>query len=328
MNKTDVLVIGAGMTGLMAAEALRRQGVSVRVVDKGRGVGGRMATRRLDGAVFDHGAQFFTAEDDRFLAWVEAWQKEGVVAGWGHGFVGENGHHRLNRHRRYVGRDGMTTVPKRLARDLDVRLSMPITALIRRGGQWVATSRDGDAFQARGLMVTCPVPQAIALIRTVPDHDVDFLRRLEQVVYEPCLVLLTSLDGPSGLPEPGGLRLRNRVLAWLGDNHAKGISPRRHAVTIQADPRFSQAHYDAPSEAVIREIRDVAQPLLAARILSAQLKKWRYAEVADGWDAPYANGPSREAPMVLAGDAFGGPCVEGAALSGLTAAEWMAGALG
>ena len=41
----------------------------LRVVDKGRGFGGRMASRRIDTpngvARFDHGAQFFTTRSDR-----------------------------------------------------------------------------------------------------------------------------------------------------------------------------------------------------------------------------------------------------------------------
>jgi predicted NAD/FAD-dependent oxidoreductase len=53
---TDVLIIGAGMSGTAAAE-LSRAGRKLLVVDKGRGVGGRMASRRIGEAVFDHGAQ-------------------------------------------------------------------------------------------------------------------------------------------------------------------------------------------------------------------------------------------------------------------------------
>ena len=55
----DVAVVGAGMAGLSAARALVDAGRSVVVFDKGRGIGGRMATRRLGAAVFDHGAQYF-----------------------------------------------------------------------------------------------------------------------------------------------------------------------------------------------------------------------------------------------------------------------------
>ncbi|MBE0566903.1 MAG: NAD(P)-binding protein [Krumholzibacteria bacterium] len=57
----DVLVVGAGMSGLMAAQTLTDQGVRVLVLEKDSSVGGRLATRRIGGGRADQGAQFFTA---------------------------------------------------------------------------------------------------------------------------------------------------------------------------------------------------------------------------------------------------------------------------
>ncbi len=62
------LVIGAGLTGLTAARALQARGINAAVFDKGRGVGGRLATRWNDTpegsrAFYDHGAQFFTVRE-------------------------------------------------------------------------------------------------------------------------------------------------------------------------------------------------------------------------------------------------------------------------
>ncbi|MSO32728.1 MAG: FAD-dependent oxidoreductase, partial [Ilumatobacteraceae bacterium] len=64
MTKKRVVVVGAGIAGLTAARALSHAGHSVIVLDKGRSVGGRMATRRIGDATVDHGAQFFTVRSD------------------------------------------------------------------------------------------------------------------------------------------------------------------------------------------------------------------------------------------------------------------------
>ena len=82
-----IVIVGAGIAGLLAAQTLKRAGKDVLVVDKGRGVGGRMATRRVGAGVIDHGAQFFTVRSERFGALVAEWQAAGLVTEWTHGFA-------------------------------------------------------------------------------------------------------------------------------------------------------------------------------------------------------------------------------------------------
>ncbi len=41
----DIVIIGGGMSGSACARALRAEGLIVRLIDKGRGIGGRIATR-------------------------------------------------------------------------------------------------------------------------------------------------------------------------------------------------------------------------------------------------------------------------------------------
>ena len=75
MPRLRIVVVGAGMTGLTAARALSGQGHDVVVIDKARGPGGRMSTRRDNDLRFDHGAQYFTcllytsdaADDTQFV---------------------------------------------------------------------------------------------------------------------------------------------------------------------------------------------------------------------------------------------------------------------
>ena len=66
----DAIVIGAGISGLAAATELARAGCKTIILEKSRGIGGRMATRRVGAAVCDHGAQFFTVRTRAFAATV------------------------------------------------------------------------------------------------------------------------------------------------------------------------------------------------------------------------------------------------------------------
>ncbi len=63
-----VVVVGAGLAGLACARALTDAGVPVRILERGRVVGGRLASRRLDGRPADIGAAYFTVDDPAFAA--------------------------------------------------------------------------------------------------------------------------------------------------------------------------------------------------------------------------------------------------------------------
>ncbi len=66
-----VAIIGAGFAGLAAARALRQAGIAVEIYEKSRRAGGRVATRKVGGVMFDSGAQNIKSQDtelERVLA--------------------------------------------------------------------------------------------------------------------------------------------------------------------------------------------------------------------------------------------------------------------
>src|SRR5207253_7051296 len=77
-----IAIIGTGIAGLSAAQALRDTGYEVQLFDKSRGSGGRMSSKRSDAGALDMGAQYFTARDRRFVIEVQRWQANGWVAVW------------------------------------------------------------------------------------------------------------------------------------------------------------------------------------------------------------------------------------------------------
>ena len=77
-----IVVVGAGISGCVCAWRLANSGHEVVLVEKGRGVGGRMSTRRMEGARIDHGAQFFTVRDPRMKVLLSHWEQEKAVVPW------------------------------------------------------------------------------------------------------------------------------------------------------------------------------------------------------------------------------------------------------
>ncbi len=311
----SVLVVGAGVAGLAAGGRLADSGYRVTVVDKARGVGGRLATRRIGAARLDHGAQFFTVRGAEMGALVEGWLARGAAREWCRGF-----RRPPDGNPRYVGATGMTDLAKDLAGGLDVALSTRVETLSPGDDEhgWVAHSDRGATFGADAVVLTPPVPQTLALVGTLCTPEArDALRA---VSYTPTLALLAVLDEDPGIPPPGALQLTEGPLSWVADNRSKGISP-VPAVTVHAGPRASAGWWELGSEATMAALLGAARPWIGSRDpLEAQLVRWRYA-------APDVSHPDRclvavdtERPVVCAGDAFGEPRVEGALLSGLAAA--------
>ncbi len=316
----DVIVIGAGLSGLLAAAGLQSGGARVLVLDKGRGVGGRLATRRTDSGVFDHGAQFFTARDPQFHSQVEAWQAAGIVKAWATGFALADGTYKRDGETRFCGVKGMASIAKHLAHGLDVRVSAKVVRVQTEGRGWVVTTEAGEGFSGRALLLTPPVPQSLELLATgdfpLPERVRDQLRQIE---YAACLAVLAQLMGPSRITEPGGLWFNGEPVSWMADNQRKGVSTAAGAaVTIHAGQQFSRAHWESPEGEVTAALLAFAAPWLGSVPVETQLHRWRYS-------LPLRVHPERclvlrePAPLVFAGDAFGGPRVEGAALSGLAA---------
>src|SRR4051812_49983885 len=85
LGEAPVVVIGAGISGTACARALRAAGVPVRVLDRGRRVGGRMALRRerIGGVehVVDIGASYFTVSDPAYAALADDWRFAGPGPG-------------------------------------------------------------------------------------------------------------------------------------------------------------------------------------------------------------------------------------------------------
>ena len=327
-NPRSCIVVGAGMSGLLAAGALQREGWSVTVLDKSRGLGGRMATRRVGGGSFDHGAQFFTVRGDRFAGLVDDWLDAGAAVEWTRGFADAEGKPNEDGHPRYRGAAGMSSIPKHLAGGLDVRTGERAVGVDVHADGWDVACESGLQLGASALVLAVPVPQALELA-TSGDYILPggARRRLEAVSYDPCLALMVVLDGPGSVPEPGGMQIQGEPLDWIGDNRRKGIS-QVSAVTIHAGPQWSRAHFEDDeaeiTEALISFASDRLGTDLSSSVVESSLARWRYSWVTIPHPEPFL-AASRDPALLFCGDAFGQPKVEGAALSGLAAADYLLG---
>ena len=310
MNET-IAVVGAGIAGLLLARELKARGADVVVFDKSRGLGGRLATKRVGEAVFDQGAQYITAKSARFTALVAEWAANGVVAQW----PGASTH-------RWIAKPSMNALGKFLGEGLDVRREAKILSVRREFGVWELEIEKQASWRAGRLVLTAPVPQSLALLKA---GEVDLLKAwsggLAALTYHPCLALLVTLSGASAVPAEG-VALTDGPVRWLADNSKKGIAPGvAAAVTVHLNPEFAAEHYAKTETELAALVLPGIESWLGAPVVSVALHRWKFSEPTATYAEPCVWRP--ELGLGFAGDAFGGPRVEGAALSGLALADKM-----
>lgn len=344
----DAIVIGAGIAGLTAAARVGGHGRSVLVLDKSRGVGGRMATRRVGGAVCDHGAQFFTQRTPAFHGVVEQAMHEAAVVEWCRGFsrdgsISADASAVGDGHPRYRGVRGMTDLPKWLAgnlaargNEIEVRTGAKATSVAVAADRVRVTieGQDGavEVVEAAGCVLTAPVPQALDLLAAGGSADrleADAIGRLRTVDYDPCFAVMLVLDRPSLLPEPGAIQFGADApgpVAWVADNHRKGISS-VPALTVHATGAFSREHFDVPPDEVAAVLVDAVRPWIdgdvGTVIVERSIHRWKFAAPTTILPDPFV-AVSWSPPIFCCGDAFAGPRVEGAFSSGAAAGTMLA----
>ncbi len=316
-----VIIIGAGIAGLSAACRLAAANIPVLVLDKGRGLGGRMATRRSGDATFDHGAQFFSAKTPDFQRVVEEAKRLDIVQPWWPKIPD-------NHHPRWIGTAGMNAVPKFLAENLTVLQEKRVTQIQDQGDEWHVITEELDMYHASAVLVTIPAPQALELLDKSAGHLPEFSHEpLHQIAYHPCLALLVTLDQASSVPAPGGLALEHKNVTWIADNFQKGIS-KQPSVTIHASPSFSQLHLHIDPNVVAEKMLEAAAEFIKpAKIIEHQLHRWRYSLAYERYAEPFWEAKT-ELPLLFGGDGFGSGNVEGAFLSGWAMGSGLLGVVG
>lgn len=344
-----VVVVGAGISGLAAARALAAAGRSVLVLERARGVGGRCATRRIDGDQrVDFGVAFLHGREPEFLAAL-AEVPGAALPGWPSVILGggrpcqpdafAEGEQRLA----FV--DGVAAFPRHLARGLDVRTDARVTGLATSGDTIGLSIEGAMPLVARTVILALAVEQARDLLAGLGGRAPGLATAsalLTMMASTPCLTLIAAY--PEGVPGPAfhvSYPEDSRILQAISHDSSKRVSPAATVMVYQAHARWSREHLDPTIEGRFSESTDGwARALLAeaARLLgpwagapsSFQAHRWRYARTDRSAElgAPillHLPGDGAPGPRLgLAGELFApGGGVESAWMSGTRLARMI-----
>lgn len=314
-----VIVVGAGISGVVCARTLNQAGVPVTVLDRGHRIGGRMATRTLDGRPVDTGASYFTVSEPRFEAVVEDWRSRGLAHHWTETFsVLGDGREPMAQTKsgpvRWGTPGGLRTLVEDHARGLDVR-RVDVAGVRREQDTWLV-----DGTPASAVVLAMPDAQARRLlgqeVEVALDRD-----------FEPALVLSAWWEGrtwPSDFD--GGFVNDHDVLAWVADD-GRRRGDGAPLLVAHSTPDFARAHLEDPESTtpeMVAALRDVMG--IQESPVGTHVQRWSLAKPSGERDESHL---LTDTLLGVCGDGWGPQSkVEGGWLSGLALGEALAARLG
>lgn len=322
-----VAIVGAGISGLACARALRDAGFDPQLFEKSSGVAGRMSTRRGDGWQCDHGAQYFTARDPAFRVEVGRWLAAGVAQRWLPRLraFGPGGAVRVPDEslERFVGVPGMTAPGRLLAEGLPVRTQSTVDALARGPGGWrlCCAERGWIDESFASVLLALPAPQAAVLLAGAPGAAPALEALTRAARMRACWALMLRYPAPLVLDFDAAF-VNEGPLRWVARDAGKPGRAGPETWLLHAEAEWSERHVDEPPERVGPMLVEAFVRLGGAVPADWTAHRWRYADTARPLEADCAWDSG--AGLGLCGDWLAGGKVEGAWRSGCALARAVA----
>jgi renalase len=349
----DVAIAGAGICGLTCAVALQEAGYRVVVVEKSKGVGGRVATRRLEHAWVDHGAPTLSRDlqdEAQYGAFVSALARQNLIQSWPvdhiHQVVLERGKWRTQTIqtsgsvRDYVAPAGITAIAKSLTDNLDICRGQRVAAIQLDSQQsyWqistepvatpavtpAVTGEQPMTLRSKALVLAIPAPQSFDLCAPLAGIGMSpsVMDVLQGVTFDPCITAIASYPSIS-LPW-SELRCEQDPIIQriLCDSH-KRPTPEALWFAIHSTPVFAAQYLETDvTEAGQQMLEHLGQVYLPwmANPASLQMHRWRYAIASGGYPGEplLAN---FDLPLWICGDWCVGATIQDAFEVGLDVAQ-------
>lgn len=316
-----VVVVGAGIAGVACARTLLAAGQPVRLIDRGRRIGGRMAVTTVDGRPVDIGASYLTVSDERFAAVVTDWQRRGLARPWTDHFdVFTDGEpaRPAGGPVRWGAPGGLRSLVVDLAAGLNVETAT-VSSVDGAGGR--PPTLDGRPVAA--IVLAMPDPQAARLL----SPQLTAVRDQLVTPFDPVLAVAVGWSQRGWRPDLDGAFVNgDPCLSWIADD-GRRRGDGAAVLVAHSTPAFAAQHLADPEAA--------GPPLVAAvrRLLGidaapdwTRVHRWSFAKPAGGRPECYH---LDESLIGLCGDSWSQrPRVEGAYLSGVALADALVARLG
>lgn len=271
-------IIGAGIAGLTLARLLHGR-ADVTVLEKSRGLGGRMATRRAGRFEFDHGAQYFTARSREFQRFIQQHSDTGIVQDWQPRTLTlgntEKPYNRPWFEPHWVGVPAMNNLGKALADGQRVDLEAQVERIESTESGWTVVLQDGSN---RGVFdwVVCTAPAAQC--RQLLPGSFQHHQALRKVRMSGCFTLMLGFNTDPGLPFQAA-KIKDPALGWVAVNSSKPRRGRGFSLLAQSTNDWADTHMELPLPVIQQQMMDTLTALFPTLPTPdhVDIHRWRYA---------------------------------------------------
>jgi renalase len=319
----SLAIIGAGIAGITLARQLQGS-AEVRIFEKSRGLGGRMATRRADSYQFDHGAQFFTAHSEQFQNLINDCVADKQIQAWLPRILTLDSQKKPFKREwfepHYVATPDMNSLCKTLALGLNVTMNTQVAGIDAVKQGWQLKDSSGEQLgQFDWVISTAPAPQANELL---PDCFA-YKSQLSTVDFSPCFSLMLGYKSAHKLNFDAAV-VRNSPLSWIASNSSKPDRPSSFSLMVHSDNTWARTQLESNIDDVRHRMLEALDKLMGDALPPPDhiaIHRWKYAKADTNCEESFLLDESNR--LAACGDWCSGHRVEDAYLSGLKLGEQL-----
>ena len=281
----DVAIVGAGISGLILAHNLPDQ--KVVLLEKSKGIGGRLATRRLQNVSINHGARNITPQ--------HLLLKEVVKIGLDHQFLKMEGEicHCVQ---------GINQWTKFLAKDKEI-LKESLVHKIVKNNEGFLELFDGSgqiSTIAKKVVLSAPAPQANEILKNSGFKT----KFLEEVKYSSSIQFLAFLESA----------ISDQSVLWhQWEIKQKKILLEGYFYHLECRAPFIEQYFELDKKLIQNQIMNICDGE-NLHVKESHIHKWRYSEVSHAISAQFQSFLAGD-KIYLMGDYFYGNDLNAAASS-------------
>ena len=254
-KKLDAIIVGAGVTGSYLSYKLREHGLKVLMVEKSRGIGGRLCTKFVGGELVDYGCQYMRPKSCELKLLLSTLEQKNIVKKI-----------KTDSKKVYIAPYGMNRIPQYLSLGTPVLTNSLVKFLEYKNNRWIIHS-ESFSFESKMVILTMPVKQVETLIKMseLPMLDLPVAKYME--------FLTATFQGKRGKK----IFDHSKLLPWICNNKRKGLQNQSDVFTVNFFNQMSLKLQNLNKKERLAKSKQLLMDEGFKDVKNLNLHYWKYA---------------------------------------------------